>query len=150
MTGAAFLCSHSESDGTAAHVHGMRMPVVALVRVVSLRMAVHAARMPQHGNERSEQRSIIAGNRRFGIGYRFRYRYSTRKTQRSCDDGQGQTHQSETDYSPRALHTASVIRIGKRRIRFPVTAKIALAIAGAAQGTPGSPIPPAFSLFSTM
>src|ERR1017187_1323202 len=122
MTGTAFLRSHSESDGTAPHVHGMRMPVVALAGIVSLRMAVHAARMLQHGNERGEQRSIIAGNDRIGIGCRFRCRYSTRKPQHSYDDWRGQTHESETDYSARALHTASVIRIGKRRIRFPVAA----------------------------
>src|SRR5678815_4926572 len=48
------------------------------------------------------------------------------------------------------FHTASVKRMGRRRIRFPVTANRALAMAGAAQGTPGSPIPPDFSSLSTM
>src|SRR5438105_15353246 len=48
------------------------------------------------------------------------------------------------------FHTASDKRIGNRRTRLPVAANNALAIAGAAQGTPGSPIPPDFSLLSTM
>ena len=34
--------------------------------------------------------------------------------------------------------------MGNRRIRFPVTANTAFAIAGAAHGTPGSPMPPDF------
>lgn len=49
-----------------------------------------------------------------------------------------------------AFHTASERRMGSRRIRFPVAANNAFAIAGAAHGTPGSPIPPDFSLLSTM
>src|SRR5438552_14978266 len=35
-------------------------------------------------------------------------------------------------------------------MRFPVAAKIAFVTAGAAHGTPGSPMPPDFSLFFTM
>lgn len=45
---------------------------------------------------------------------------------------------------------ASLIRMGNFRIRFPVAAKIALHTAGAVHGTPGSPMPPDFSLFFTM
>src|SRR5579864_1841781 len=44
----------------------------------------------------------------------------------------------------------SVARIGSRRIRFPVAAKIALATAGATLGTPGSPTPAIFSLLGTI
>src|SRR5438105_3499766 len=39
--------------------------------------------------------------------------------------------------------------VGSRRIRLPVAANTALQMAGAAQGTPGSPIPPDFSVLST-
>ena len=63
------------------------------------------------------------------------------------------TINTETDWddgSVRSLHTASVNRMGRRRTRFPVTANSALAMAGAAHGTPGSPMPPDFSLLSTM
>ena len=37
------------------------------------------------------------------------------------------------------------MRIGSRRIRLPVAAKIALVTAGATGGTAGSPTPPHFS-----
>jgi hypothetical protein len=40
--------------------------------------------------------------------------------------------------------------IGKRRMRLPVAAKIALATAGASGGTPGSPTPPAGALLERM
>ena len=40
--------------------------------------------------------------------------------------------------------------IGSRRIRFPVAAKIAFAIAGATGGTPGSPTPVGGSLLGMM
>ena len=41
-------------------------------------------------------------------------------------------------------------RIGRRRRRLPVTAKMALATAGAMGGTPVSPTPPILSVLSTM
>ena len=41
-------------------------------------------------------------------------------------------------------------RIGRRRRRLPVTAKMAFASAGATGGTPGSPTPPILSVVSTM
>ena len=41
-------------------------------------------------------------------------------------------------------------RIGSRRSRLPVAAKIALATAGATGGTPGSPTPPILSVVSTI
>ena len=44
----------------------------------------------------------------------------------------------------------SLARIGKRRMRLPVAAKIALVRAGAAGGTPGSPTPVGFSSLGTM
>jgi uncharacterized protein len=39
---------------------------------------------------------------------------------------------------------------GSTRMRFPVAAKIALQIAGAIGGTPGSPTPPGGASLSTM
>src|SRR5689334_8223158 len=44
----------------------------------------------------------------------------------------------------------SAARIGSRRMRFPVAAKMALATAGAAGGTPGSPQPPGGSALGTI
>jgi hypothetical protein len=44
-----------------------------------------------------------------------------------------------------ALHAAELNCKGRRRRRWPVTAKIALATAGAIGGSPGSPIPPGSS-----
>jgi hypothetical protein len=44
----------------------------------------------------------------------------------------------------------SAARIGSRRTRFPVAAKMAFANAGATLGTPGSPTPPIFSSLGTM
>jgi hypothetical protein len=43
-----------------------------------------------------------------------------------------------------------VFLTGNSRIRLPVTAKIALQIAGAMGGTPGSPTPVGGSLLATM
>src|ERR1700731_4206993 len=60
MTGAAFFGSHSVTVRTSTHIHGVRMSVIALPRKVSLRMTVHAARVPQHGNKRCEKRSFVA------------------------------------------------------------------------------------------
>src|SRR5262245_4652343 len=44
----------------------------------------------------------------------------------------------------------SSARIGSRRMRRPVSVKIALATAGATGGTPGSPTPPILSVLGTM
>jgi hypothetical protein len=57
------------------------------------------------------------------------------------------------DENPREadqLERKSAVRIGSRRMRFPVAAKMALATAGAAAGTPGSPQPPGGSTLGTM
>src|ERR1700680_3817431 len=60
MTGAAFFGSHSVTVRTSTHTHGVRMSVIALPRKVSLRMTVHAARVPQHGNDGYKQSSFVA------------------------------------------------------------------------------------------
>ena len=63
------------------------------------------------------------------------------------------TIKTETDWTTEVCEVfirPRVNRMGRRRTRFPVTANRALAMAGAAQGTPGSPMPPDFSLLSTM
>ena len=149
---AAFFRSHSESDRTAPYVHGVRMPVIALPRIISLRMAVHAARVPQYRNKRGEERSIVtrSSGSIFGRVQPFRRGRGMREPECSGEAQHNQARQTKSNHDVQALHTASVSRMGNRRIRFPVTANTAFAMAGAAHGTPGSPIPPGFSLFSTM
>ena len=59
--------------------------------------------------------------------------------------GRGEQKSDETPY-----HTKSTSwKNGNRRIRLPVAAKIALPSAGAAGGTPGSPMPLILSSFSS-
>jgi len=59
MTGTAFLRSHAVT--LPVHVgRSLRgMPVVTLTGKVSVRVTVHTARMPQHGNKGCEERSLI-------------------------------------------------------------------------------------------
>jgi hypothetical protein len=152
MTGTAFLRSHAVTLQPTPDVHCVWMPVVTLTGKVSVRVTIHAARMPQHGNKGCEERSLIAGcsagrtllSRDSGL---FCSGDCTRDPESSGEKPDQQRHLNEL---VRAHHTASARRIGSRRIRFPVTANTAFAIAGAAHGTPGSPMPPDFSLFSTI
>jgi hypothetical protein len=51
MAGAAFLSGHSEALRAASDVHGVPVAVIALPRIITFRVAVHAAGMTQHGNE---------------------------------------------------------------------------------------------------
>src|SRR5262249_53413593 len=63
----------------------------------------------------------------------------------------GQQDSSRHGNGPRCYaFFSSPAWIGSRRSRFPVTAKIAFATAGATVGTPGSPTPPIFSLLGTI
>ena len=120
MARIALLSREAEADRTAADVHGVRMTIIALAWIVSLRMAVHAARVAQDGNKGEEERAVIAGG---GIGMgRFRGRNIARK--KECGGGEYRDEEcwSESDWGTRALHTAPVMRIGKRRTRLPVTA----------------------------
>src|SRR5579863_6823257 len=48
---------------------------------------------------------------------------------------------AETRLKPRVPQTSFCLRTGNSRIRLPVAAKMALEIAGAITGTPGSPTP---------
>src|SRR5712691_9476236 len=139
MAGTAFFRRHSEAGWTSSHIHRVRMHVIPLPRIISFRMAIHAAWMPQYRNKCREERSIVAGGRgRMRRGRGLGCNRGTRNPQRSSEG-----RQNETSHEPmHARHTASVIRMGNLRIRLPVAAKIAFAIAGAAQGTPGSPTPP--------
>src|SRR6267143_856497 len=59
MTGTAFLRSHAVTLRSASDVHCVGMPVVTLTGKVSVRVTVHTARMPQHGNKGCEERSLI-------------------------------------------------------------------------------------------
>jgi hypothetical protein len=45
MAGTAFFGGDSETDWTAPHVHGVRVALVALPRIISHRVAIHAAGM---------------------------------------------------------------------------------------------------------
>jgi len=76
MTCAAFLGGETVAVRAAANVHGVRMSVIPLPRKISLRVAVHATRVAQYGNERSEKRAIagwigsnVLRDRRFRCGY---------------------------------------------------------------------------------
>ena len=145
MAGAAFYRRHTEPHWPTPYVHGVPMRVISLSRIVTLGMTIHAARMPQYRNESREQRSIVARRSRGRIR-RARCGYRMPKPNRSGHTAQQHTPKNQVQM----LHTASDIRMGNFRIRFPVTANTAFAIAGAAQGTPGSPMPPDFSWLSTM
>ena len=145
VTGVALHRRYSEANRAASNVHAVRMRVIALTRVIAFGMAIHAARMSQHRDEGGKQGAIVAGRSR-ARGLRSRSDYGMPQPRRGSQAGQYQTPKSEIQM----LHAASDRRIGNLRIRLPVAANIALAIAGAAHGTPGSPIPPDFSWLSTM
>src|SRR6476620_11307080 len=114
-------------------------------------MTIHAPRMAQDGDEGDKQSSISS---RWGCRSGRRCSWvlgpadPARDRHRSCQD-QNRGTDSEEGEPKWVLHIASVIRIGSLRIRFAVAANTAFAIAGAVHGTPGSPIPPDFSLLST-
>src|SRR5262249_8025193 len=68
-------------------------------------------------------------------------------------DGEGDQGGGAKDGGPRIAHddllqvVPSCLARGRRRMRLPVAAKMALAMAGAATDVPGSPMPPgAFAL----
>src|SRR5258708_31170339 len=124
------------------------MAVVALELIIFFGMAIHAAWMPQHGNKCYKERAIAAFTVSRGRG-RF-WRPCSSEWPRKQRRREGRHDYASNHKKMHALHTASVIRIGNRRMRLPVAAKIAFAIAGAAQGTPGSPMPPDFSWLLTM
>jgi len=154
MTGTAFLRSHAVTFRPTPDVHFVRMPVVTLTRKVSVRVTVHTARMPQDGNKSCEERSLIAGG-------------SAGRTLWIWSSGSGLFLQRLLNARARVLRretrpTAPCERVcasasyGLRQTNWqpadPLSShsNTAFAIAGAAHGTPGSPIPPAFSLFSTI
>jgi len=153
MTGAAFFRGHAVTLSATPYIHGMGVSIIALPGKVSRRMAVHTSRVPQDGDERREERSVSICRR--GSGAILRWWFCCRNGMDETHynaDGENRSRAGEvwSDRPKEALHTASDRRMGNRWTRFPVAANRALAIAGAAQGTPGSPIPPDFSLLSTM
>jgi len=151
MTGAALFRRNSVTAGAAPHVHRMRMTIVSLPREVSLGMAVHASRVSQHRDKCGKESSIALRRRCRSILRGWRRRHGERQPEPAAENDNTDEGGDRTgDGVRRSFHTASVKRMGRRRIRFPVTANRALAMAGAAQGTPGSPIPPDFSSLSTM
>ncbi len=68
VAGAAFFRSNSESSWTAPYIHRVRMPIIALPRIISFRMTIHTARVPQHWNKGGEECPIVAGGRWRGRG----------------------------------------------------------------------------------
>jgi len=58
MASAASLRRDATASVAASHIHGVRMSVISLAREVSCRMAIHASRMTQHGNESGEKRPV--------------------------------------------------------------------------------------------
>ena len=56
----------------------------------------------------------------------------------------------KTEQADARFYTASLIRIGNLRARFPVAANTAFATAGATGGTGGSPTPIGCSVLGTM
>jgi hypothetical protein len=61
MASAAFLGGNSEALRSASDVHGVPVAVIALPRVISLGVAIHAAGMTEHGNECDEEGTVIGG-----------------------------------------------------------------------------------------
>jgi hypothetical protein len=55
MAGAALLGRNSHPRGPASYVHGVSVAVIALPRIISLGMAIHAAGMTEDGNECDEE-----------------------------------------------------------------------------------------------
>src|SRR5258706_1392858 len=104
-------------------VHRVRATVVELQRRVACGMTVATARRLQHAIQRVEARL-----RRIGLG-------------RERDGTDEREHEH-------VLHNSA--SIGSRRMRLPVTAKIAFASAGATGGKPGSPMPLGSSVDGTM
>src|SRR5882762_2813829 len=100
-------------------------------------MATHTAWVAQDRNKSGEECSIARRvGRFFGIGRGFRGIQRKREPQGSDEGQDKQARDAYSNDHASELHTASVRRMGKRRIRLPVTANNAFAIAGAAQGTP--------------
>jgi hypothetical protein len=63
MAGAAFFGSNAHTCGTAPDVHGVPVAVVALTRIITFGVAIHAAGMTQDGNECDKERAVVAGAR---------------------------------------------------------------------------------------
>src|ERR1700674_160763 len=116
MAGAAFFRREAVTIGTAADVHGVRVAVIALPGKISFRVAVHAARMVQHGDEGGEEGAIAGGGARrgrLGCGCgRKMYCESDCYNEDCCNH---QARQQEWCHRMCALHTASVMRMGNRR-----------------------------------
>ena len=163
----------------ALDVLGVHVAVVPLERRVARRVAVHAARVHedlvrlQEGRARGGRvvgaLADVAGRRGDDGRRPSRARSETTRRGRSRRPA-GSTGSSRfigfrrrpsafasaiasspgTDARGSQAFLRSSGRIGSRRSRLPVAAKIALATAGATGGTPGSPTPPILSVVSTM
>src|ERR1700732_639367 len=113
-------------------------------------MAILAARRGQHAV--NLQKCCARGR---GVGF-CRSLRAQRTREQHGDGGASKNPQTvlnvaqgSHDLAP-AVSANSLARIGSRRMRFPVAAKIALASAGATGGTPGSPTPVGFTVLGTM
>jgi hypothetical protein len=134
MAATALDAIHSLAVGSATDVHGMRVAVVSLAGKVAGGMAIHAARIPQHGNDGLECRGC---SRVFCLcgcgGYQ----------------GTGQENVNARLHAlaiPSAALTRSGVN-GKSRRRAPVASKIALPMAAGATVIAVSPAPVAATPF---
>src|SRR5207245_5090786 len=135
----------------AAHdAHRVGLSIVELQGSLSRDVAVLAAGVLEHGPHRFER----------GQAFFLRHRRRARRRdgqerRRGGQGGRGGNRSAHIWVVADGLHggppdVVHASRNGSWRSRLPVAANIALATAGATGGTPGSPIPPAFSALETM
>jgi branched-subunit amino acid aminotransferase/4-amino-4-deoxychorismate lyase len=102
--------------GAAPHIHGVRMPVIALPGKVSGRMAVHTSRVPQDGNKGRKERSVASRRRGSGVLLRgWRCGCERLEEQQRAAESENCNYSRGSD-SEAAFHTASDRRMGRRRI----------------------------------
>jgi hypothetical protein len=175
MTSVAGHPINAATGRPALDVLGVHMAIVALQWSIARRMTILAARRNENRISALECRARRHVVGRAGMGYRGpgisdgsepepRYGGKCRFFRPRNKKRAGESHQQKcSENNPfcfiRHLRTLVVNRyaerkssalIGSRRTRFPVAAKIALAIAGATGGTPGSPTPVGCSVLGTI
>src|SRR5258708_32451993 len=139
----------SVSIRPAHHYRLMQTSAIGLMRAVTGRMTVHAARMLQHHAGLREQRqctSMAIRNAGKVRGWaQARWLLSCGALERRHAAGESSEQQSHAN---RALnvHHAVLRTIGSRRGRSSPKRASALATAGPMGGTPGSPTPAGFSI----
>jgi hypothetical protein len=82
MAGCAFFGGDSQSSDAAADGHGVGVAVIALAGEITGGMTIHAARMPQDGDESGKQR-IVAGLAFLRAGSYSKYQHSHDESDRA-------------------------------------------------------------------